>query len=440
MPSLKKTSLYLLAAMAIVAVIFVWLWRLDELDAIAKSKNTEQTPLRINAHTISSGPVFQRIMAEGRAQAVRKLSLQFEEPGKVVFIGQDRDGSPLREGSAVYGPGQGSSGQQLARIDSRDKHSDVSQSRANHLAAQRELDALRATLKQAEETLAEARQDHQRKKKLYEQKFLAQNVYEQSRYSSTKAEAALAAAKLRIGSAQARLNRSRAELGKVSRSPEKLELRAPFNGIIARINIKAGDYFQPENVKHSTHADLEATAPMTIIDPGEMEIILNLPEKQGRRVRIGQPTDIAMGFEGWPPGMTYETAPKRQGKIWSVSPQVDGKRRAIRVKARLKQQEHFIQDGMFVTCWIMVNKKENSLRIPLSSLLYDGNQPYAFVCKDGFAQRRNLTIGLRDTRFAEILNGLKAGELVVSSGRKKVVNGAPVTIIAPSQSMENSNE
>ncbi|TIH18124.1 efflux RND transporter periplasmic adaptor subunit [Marinifilum sp. JC120] len=439
MPSLKKTSLYSIAAITTAAVIFVWLWRMDEIQAIANSNTSAQPALRVSVHEISNGPVSSWVMAEGRAEAVRKSSLQFEEPGKVVFIGQDKDGNPLREGTRIFGPANDSSGQLLARIDSRDKHSEVSQCEADYLAAQRELDGLRATMKQAEETLTEAEQDLKRKKQLFEQQFLARNMYDQARFRFTRAKAALSVAKMNIATAQAKLNSARAELRKVSRAPEKLELRAPFNGIIARMNIKVGDYFQPSDVNRSSKAELAASAPLTIIDPSEMELTLHIPEKQGRRVRTGQQVVVTPGFEGWPKGTTLENAPKAKGTVWSVSPQIDGKRRAVRVKIRLKQQETIIPDGMFATCWIMVEHKESAPRIPLNSMLYDGPQPYAFICENGTARRRNLRTGLRDNRFAEILHGLKPGELVAQGGRKKLVNGAPVSIIKQNKTTENEN-
>ncbi|NDV27106.1 efflux RND transporter periplasmic adaptor subunit [Desulfovibrio sp. JC010] len=429
MPSLKKIALYGLIALAVITIIFVWLWRMDEIQAIAHSNTATRPSLRVSTHNASFGPVSSWIMAEGRVEAVRKTSLQFEEAGKVVFIAKDETGNALREGTAIFGPGEDANGQLLARIDSRDKHAEVSQCEADYLAAQRELDGLRATMKQAEETLSEAEQDLERKRKLFEQKFLAQNMFDQARFRFTRAKAALSVAKMNIATAQAKLNRAHAELRKVSRAPEKLEIRAPFSGIIARMNIKVGDYFQPSDVNHSSKAELAATAPLTIIDPSEVEVTLHLPEKQGRRVRNGQKVLVSPGFEGWAKGTTFENAPKVEGRVWSVSPQIDGKRRAVRVKVRLKQQETVIPDGMFASCWIMVEHKENTLRIPLGAMLYDGPQPYTFVCENGTAHRQNLQTGLRDNRHVEILQGVKPGTPVIQSGRKKLVEGAPVSII-----------
>jgi len=431
MSKLSKGVTIILTVLLVCLVIMVWLYRMEEQQAVAHSGKAAPAPLRVSVSTVSSGEINQWVMAEGHAEAVRKSFLQFEESGKVTFIGESRDGMPIREGMRVFGPGKDSAGQLLARIDSRDKHSEVSQSEADYIAAQKEIDMLRATMKQAEDDLAESKQAHDRKKKLYDQKFLAQSAYDEARFRFTKATSALSVAKLNIASAQARLNRARAELGKVSRSPEKLELRAPFDGIIARMNIRTGDYFEPADVVHSKRSELAATAPITVIDPTEMEITLHLPETDGRQVRTGQRVVVAPGFESWTKGMTLDTAPKVNGTVYSVSPQIDGKRRDIRVKVRLTQETTTIPDGMFTSCWINVASKADAVRIPLASLLYDGSQPYVFVFKDGVAARHDLTVGLRNANHVEVVDGLNIGDRVVCGGRKKLVNGAPIALIQP---------
>lgn len=418
------------ASLLAIFIILIWLERMEEYESLASVEAIHAPALRVSGETVSTGPITQWVMAEGRAEAVRKSFLQFEESGKVVFIGSDGDGSPIREGMRVNGPdADGNPGQLLARIDSRDKHSDVSQSQATYLAAQREIDMLRATMKQAEDDLAESKRDHDRKKKLFDQKFLAQSEYDEAKFRFTKATAALSAAKLNIASAQARLNSARAELGKAVRSPEKLELRAPFDGIVARMNIREGDYFEPGDVVHANRPDLAATAPITVIDPTEMEVTLHLPERTGRMVRTGQQAVVAPGFESWAKGMTLETAPKADGTVYSVSPQIDGKRRAIRIKVRLHQADTTIPDGMFTACWINVASRDDALRIPLSALLHDGGQPYVFVYASGAARRHDVALGLRNTEHAEVIDGLAADDIVICKGRKKLVDGTPVDLI-----------
>lgn len=431
----RKGVFYSVASLIVTLVILTWLHRLDEQERYATARDSTPAPLRVSAQAARTGTIIQWVQAEGRAEAVRKSFLQFEESGRVAVIGTGPDERPLREGMSVTGPDGNSTipGQLLARIDSRDKRSEVTQSEAAYNAAQREIDMLRATLRQTEDDLAEARQDHNRKKQLFEQKFLARSEYDQARFRYTKAVSAVSIAKLNIASAQARLNSARAELNKANRSPLKLELRAPFDGIIGRINIREGDYFDPANVAHTDAATLSATAPITIIDPTEMEITLHLPEADGRKIRPGQRAVVAPSRESWARGTTLDTAPTVNGKVYSVSPQLDGKRRAIRVKVRLHQLDNAIPDGMYTACWIAAEEKNDALCIPLASLLYDGSQPYVFVYDNGTARRRNLSLGLRNRHRAEILSGLTLGEQVICKGRKKLVDGAPIALVDPTQ-------
>ncbi|WP_319543000.1 efflux RND transporter periplasmic adaptor subunit [uncultured Pseudodesulfovibrio sp.] len=425
MASLKKRIASAVCFTLATVIVVVWFYRLEEQEALARSGATRPAPLRVHARAATTGQISQWVMAEGTAEAVKKSFLQFEEAGKVVFIGNTRDGKPLREGVAVH------AGQLLARIDSRDKLSDVSQGEAEYLAAQKEIDMLQATMAQAENDLAEAKRSHERKKKLFDQNFLAQSEYDEAKFRYTKATSALSVARLNIASAKARLNKARAELTKISRSPEKLEIRAPFDGILARMNIKVGDYFDPADVAHANKSELSATTVFTVIAPKALEITLLLPEHDGRQVHTYQQVIVSPGFESWPQGMSMETAPKVNGTVYSVSPQIDGKRRAIRVKVRLTQEDATIMDGMFTSCWIKVASKNNALRIPLSSLLYDGSQPYSFIFENGIAKKRDLEIGLRNTEYVEVTNGLHVEDMVICKGREKLVDGAPIALVKP---------
>lgn len=432
---------YSCLALAAILVILTWLERSEEN---AKRTDLEDVPLKpVLVKTVQAGhgSVTKWLVGEGNVEALRKQHLQFEEAGKVVYIATDTDGVLLREGSRIFGPKQGkeqmgppdigkvSKGQLLAKIDTRDKVSDIVQSRASLAETRKLIEVERASLSRAENELSEAEADYGRKKKLYEQKYLAKSVFDQARTAYLNARDDVASAKARMAAARAKAGSAAADLGKSSRGREKTEIYAPFDGLIARINIREGDYFQPENVNHSDSSTLLETAPITVIDTSRMEATLHLPEYEGSEVKIGQTAMLVPGAVDWFDAEKGREIPQLEGRVHSVSPQLDISRRTVRVKVRFSQQDAEILDGMFANCWIAVKEKKNVLRVPLDCLLFEDDAPYVFVIEDGTAQRRDLELGIIDEIYAEVAKGIEPEETVATKGRKRLTNGRSAEIL-----------
>ncbi|THB62949.1 MAG: efflux RND transporter periplasmic adaptor subunit [Desulfovibrio sp.] len=414
----------LLAALLVLAT-------LEAVEAQFNLRNSQTTqeldPVRVTAAWVETGPVTQWIVAEGSVRAVRKTHLLFENTGKVVFLGMDRDGLELREGSVVTGPRNGEPGQLLARLDTRDVESTIDQSQAAVEEARQQLEAARGALTRANNDLAEANSQFLRAKNLWEQGYIPEQDYEQARTNSLNAQEAVASAEADLAAQQARLESALAEAERATRGQEHTALYAPYDGVIARLNVRVGDHFDPSYVDRSSEARLSATAPVTIIDPGEMEIELLVPQYEAHMVRPDQEVLVLPGAIDWYSDSWVEDY-EQPGRVYSVSPQVDRDRRASRVLVRVHQEVNQLLDGMFATCWIAV-RTEQALRIPLGCLLFDDGDPYVFVAKDGAAHKREISTGISDQEYVAVLDGLESGERVVLQGRQRLMHGLPLQVL-----------
>jgi len=441
MKQIGKIAGYVLLVTGVAAIIVAWMLRVEENDLRAGLPDQAIKPMAVETVRVTRGPVAEWIVGEGRVEAIRKRALQFEGSGKVVYLHQDEKGRSIREGSRVAGPVcEGDTGQLLARIDARDALADIRQSAADLAEARERKAAQRAELSKARNDLARAHLDFDRKKQLFTRSYLAESDLDQAKALFRNARDAVKSAEAEAAAAASRVQSARAELDKVERGQEKSALFAPFDGLVARINIKEGEYFDPDDVDHSSEARLLETAPMTIIDPSLMEATLYLPEYEGQSVKPGQPAVFVPGAVDWYRDVDAASARRIEGAVYAVSPQVDATRRAIRVKARFRQDDNVILDGMFVSCWIAVNAKQDALRIPLGCLQFQGGKPYVFVVEHGNAVKRGVKLGVMDETYAEALAGLEQGEIVVGKGGGKLSSGRPVRVVETTEKLEGVDE
>ena len=81
---------------------------------------------------------------------------------------------------------------------------------------------------------------------------------------------------------------------------------------------------------------------------------------------------------------------------------------------------------MFVRVRLIFERREKVLLIPEQALVPDSKAPYVFRVVDGQAQRVAIKTGLRRNAQVEVVEGLSAGDEVVTAGQLKLRDGAPV--------------
>ena len=68
------------------------------------------------------------------------------------------------------------------------------------------------------------------------------------------------------------------------------------------------------------------------------------------------------------------------------------------------------------------------LTVPLSSVLYSGNDAFVYVYNDGQAVKRDITTGIYDDEFIAVKEGLTLNDDVISTWSNELYNGAQVII------------
>jgi membrane fusion protein, multidrug efflux system len=73
--------------------------------------------------------------------------------------------------------------------------------------------------------------------------------------------------------------------------------------------------------------------------------------------------------------------------------------------------------------------KPDALTVPEAAIVPKGEDQFVFKVVDGKAQLSRVSIGTRREGRVELVEGVAAGELVITAGQLKIRDGAAVTVV-----------
>ena len=245
-----------------------------------------------------------------------------------------------------------------------------------------------AEVDQARAGLALALANHQRTQDLFAKKFVSGQALDNTQAALKVQEAALALALARL---------------------DKTRIRAPFSGVVGIRNVSVGDYVK------------EGQELVNLEDIGTLKVDFRLPESYLGRLRPGQQLEVSSDAL---PGQIFPAV------LDAINPLVEASGRAISLRARLANGAGLLRPGMFVRVRLIFERRDNVLLIPEQALVPDSRAPYVYRVADGKAQRVPIRTGLRRDAQVEVVEGLRAGDEVVTAGQLKLRDGAPVRALA----------
>ena len=237
-----------------------------------------------------------------------------------------------------------------------------------------------------------------RSKELYEIQGVSQKDLDQAISEQQSSEAALKAARdaVRIfGKTDAEMDRMIAE----RRVDSVLVVRSPITGKVTARSAAPGLFTQPGN----------PPAPYTVSDISTMWMVANVAESDFPFVRLGEKVDVTVNAY---PGRVF------QGKIVNIGASIDPNTRRVSMRSEIRDPKHELRPGMFATFLIRTGQAVRSVAVPLNGVVREGDGTMAvWVTTDRRRLiRRAVKVGLQQDGFAQIVEGLRPGELVATEG------------------------
>jgi RND family efflux transporter MFP subunit len=394
----------------------------------------ERPALRVTTAAVETRPVQRSVETVGSLLAWEEVTARSQATGTVVRLHADL-GDSVREG------------QPLAELDRREADLGLDQLQADLVAARENLararaaaEATRANLERVrasrpglEADVARAKADAEwrrleleRNRELAARQLIATRDVDNTRIQHEMglaqvrmAETTLAQLADQLRAADAQL---RADLGAVKAAEAQVRQReaaldlgrkrvgdttvpAPMTGVVARRHVAVGDF-----VKDNTPL-------FTLVVADPLKYTGTIPERFAPDVRVGQ--EIQLQVDAYP----GRTVP---GQVTRIAPAVDVQTRTLGLEARVPNRQGLLRPGFFGRGVVLTRKEAGVAFVPAEAVAYFVGITKVFVIADGKASERLVRAGVREAGRVEILEGVKPGETVATSGLAQLYDGAPV--------------
>jgi Cu(I)/Ag(I) efflux system membrane fusion protein len=195
-------------------------------------------------------------------------------------------------------------------------------------------------------------------------------------------------------------------------------LYSPISGTVLKKNVQQQQYVSAgENL-------------FDVADLSTVWIYADIYEYEIQGVKVGQMVEATS--EAYP-------GDKFSGRITFVSPTVESSSRTVQIRAEMPNTNGELKLDMFVNATIRINLPE-TIVVPITALLSTGTRQVVWVQKDpGIFEPRLVKIGERSNEYVQILDGIKEGETIVSSGGYLIDSESQMQTPTSSKSSEHTD-
>ena len=354
-------------------------------------------PVAVSAVEVTRGTVEATIAntRAGTVEACQRTRLSTILGGRIERL-EVREGDRVRQG------------QLLMKLWNDDQ-------RAQAALAAAQLDTSRRRIVEACSAAESAEREADRQRGLREQGFISESAEDRARTEARTRRAACQTAQADARAAEARLEATKVEQG-------RMVLLAPFDGTVAKIVGEVGEYSTPSPPGVPTPPAID------LIDDRCLYVKAPMDEGDAPRLQPGQPVRITIDAL---PGRTFP------GRVRRVAPIVS----ALEKQARTVDIDVDFDDlaaagplrvGYSADVEVVLDVHRDVLRVPAAAVGEGGR--VLVIGAEGVLAERRVRTGLSNWEHAEVLDGLKAGEQVVSSLEREGVRPGVVARVEPAAS------
>lgn len=229
---------------------------------------------------------------------------------------------------------------------------------------------------------------------LFDRGVAARKEVEESNRALAEAEAALAEAQASLVAAQTVAARA--------------AVRATFDGLVATRSHNPGDL-----------VEASASDPvLRVIDPRRLEVVASIPLADAPRVEVGAAARIV-------------SAPLVADgvvlKVLSRPAAVEAGTATVPVRLGIAGTANF-PSGTPLQVDIDAEQHRDVVLVPGAAIVREGEETAVFVANGEKAERRPVKLGISDGTRVEIVEGVKAGEMVIVDGQAGLPDGAAITV------------
>ncbi len=346
-------------------IYFIILISLLVLSGCQQERMTEQTDTTIPVRVmeVKKSSIQEFVTATGTVYAVKDIFLLTEQAGRYTLGQNPKTGRPFVMGDSV------AANTLFVSLDNPEF--------VNGIA----MDSKKLSLETAEREFTKQQSIYEKGGITLSDVKIAEKALIDARYSMDNAQISLA----------------------------KLEIRAPFKGII----VDLPHYTSGQWVEAGTEV-------ATLMDYSRLYAELALPGKEMDRIQQNQ--NVAVSNYS-------QEKQKLEGKVTQISPALDPTSRMFKIKIEASNQDLLLKPGMFVRADIIVQEKADVIVIPKDIILDRRGRKTVYVVQRGIALERRLELGIETSDSVEVIEGLNPDDSLIIEGFETLRNRSRVKVI-----------
>ncbi len=420
------------------------------------------TGLNVQAEALRARDLEAIVSASGKVQPKRQVNVSAQTPGRVTRLA-------VEEGQRVK------AGQFLLEIDPKQLEGQLQRGEASVAAAQSSLLGARTSVEQGRANLELARQNLKRQEDLWKEGLTTKENLEKAQNEVTVREADLRARTQDIETNEQRIKQEQAGLSTTRYNLNQIIITAPMDGLVTRRSIEEGETAVVGTMNNA------GSVLLTIADMSVIEAEVEVDETEIPSVALKQEAKVTIDAV---PDRTFKGRVTEIGNspIQTSTTQNTGQRQATTFKVVITLEEPVpdIRPGFTCTAEITTAKRKDVVAVPIQALtvremLYNdkgemvretpnrrrrgtnletplsaSNEPPpghtrketegVFAIRDGKAIYLPVKVGVAGEQYFEVLDGLKAGDQVITgpfSSVRELSDGQTVRI---QQSTRRTND
>lgn len=358
-------------------------------------------PITVTLVEVARGKVEASVAntRAGSVEACLRTRLSPISGGRIAFLG-------VKKGDHVK------KGQVLLRLWNDDQQAQSNLAQTQVVSSKKRIAEVCAMAENAEREAG-------RMAELRAKGFISKSGEEKSRYEAQSRRAACDAARADVNQAQARVKVTQVE-------QNRTVLVAPFDGIVADIVGELGEYTTPSPPGVATPPAID------LIDDSCLYIEAPMDEVDAPKIHVGQAARISL-----------DALPNQplKGHVKRVAPYVvavEKQARTVDVEVSLDNPEDGkkLLVGYSADVEIVLESRDDTLRVPTTALL-EGNKVLVYQPATQTLEERAIKIGITNWEYTEVLEGLNAGDRIVTPLEREGVKAG--IKVAPENNIDSAN-
>ena len=183
-----------------------------------------------------------------------------------------------------------------------------------------------------------------------------------------------------------------------------------------------------ESVDVDVYDRVNQSAQLCVIaGEGQNSITFYATQRMVQNLKTGDELEISKN------GNTYT------GNITEISNMVDESNGLFKVKGDMESSDE-IAIGSTVKITLVTERAENVMLVPVDAIYYSGGKGYVYLYEDGKAKMASVEVGLYDSENAQILSGVNADDMVVSTWSSNLYEGADIRLKSDAEAADAAGD